>query len=240
MAGRSSTFASPLSALGASHGARPTRGELQELQEIYRTTLLDDCLPFWDPLLDEEHGGLFTCVDDYGKMCVRAARLLSGEYGRQRPVSGTLRYGGGQRVQGFSRPSSIVAAQLGLAFIEPPLKPDTCEWCAPARASTDKWMWSQFRAVWVYSRLANDAALLCPPGTPRAEVAAKAGDWLRRARVILDFCLRHGWDAEEGAWRLTLSGDGRRVVRGCESVYADVFASTWPARGNGTGASKRN
>src|SRR5687768_9559384 len=43
--------------------------------------------------------------------------------------------------------------------------------------STDKWLWSQWRAVWVFSRIYN-----------RLDRDAR---WLRLARHISDFCLRH-------------------------------------------------
>jgi N-acylglucosamine 2-epimerase len=75
--------------------------------------------------------------------------------------------------------------------------------------STDKWLWSQWRAVWVYSRIYNR---LDPDP-----------HWLRLARHIADFCLRHGWQEDTKNWALLLSRDGR-ILRGNESTYVDVFA----------------
>jgi len=73
----------------------------------------------------------------------------------------------------------------------------------------DKWLWSQWRAVWVFSKLYNRIE-------PR-------GDWLDIARGICDFTSRHGWDDEVGGWVLRLSGDGE-VLDGPESIYTDAFA----------------
>lgn len=73
----------------------------------------------------------------------------------------------------------------------------------------EKWLWSQWRAVWVYSSLYNLIE-------PRPE-------WLDVARHICSFAGRHGWDDEVGGWVLCLSGEGE-VVRGCESIYVDGFA----------------
>ncbi len=75
--------------------------------------------------------------------------------------------------------------------------------------STDKWLWSQWRAVWVFSRLYNRHGR-----DPR---------WLRLARHIADFCLRHGWQNETETWALLLAQDGK-VLRGYESTYVDAFA----------------
>src|SRR5687767_5956599 len=75
--------------------------------------------------------------------------------------------------------------------------------------SRDKWLWSQWRAVWVFSELYN-----------RIE---RRPEWLEAARHIFAFVTRHGWDEREGGWVLVLDGDGR-VLRGHESVYTDGFA----------------
>lgn len=75
--------------------------------------------------------------------------------------------------------------------------------------STDKWLWSQWRAVWVFSRLYNQLD--------------RDPKWLQRARHIADFCLRSGWDTVNEGWALLLSRDGK-VLRGPESIYVDVFA----------------
>lgn len=75
--------------------------------------------------------------------------------------------------------------------------------------SRDKWLWSQWRAVWVFARIYNTL--------DRNPV------WLERARGIAAFCLRHGWLESEQGWALLLDADGR-VLRGYESVYVDGFA----------------
>ncbi len=75
--------------------------------------------------------------------------------------------------------------------------------------SRDKWLWSQWRAVWVFSRLFRTVE-----PEPR---------WLDRARRIASFCGRHGWLAETESWALVLDGDGA-VKRGRESIYTDAFA----------------
>ncbi|MBW7896636.1 MAG: AGE family epimerase/isomerase [Opitutaceae bacterium] len=75
--------------------------------------------------------------------------------------------------------------------------------------STEKWLWSQWRAVWVFARLHNTI--------DRNPV------WLEHARAIAEFCLRHGWRETEQGWALLLAQDGR-VLRGNESIYTDGFA----------------
>jgi N-acylglucosamine 2-epimerase len=75
--------------------------------------------------------------------------------------------------------------------------------------SGDKWLWSQWRAVWVFARIYNTL--------DRNPV------WLERARGIAAYCLRHGWLEKEQGWALLLAQDGR-VLRGYESIYVDGFA----------------
>jgi N-acylglucosamine 2-epimerase len=75
--------------------------------------------------------------------------------------------------------------------------------------NTDKWLWSQWRAVWVFSRLYRNL--------DRNE------RWLRWARQIADFCLRTGWDVDGDGWALLLAQDGK-VLRGYDSIYVDAFA----------------
>lgn len=74
----------------------------------------------------------------------------------------------------------------------------------------EKWLWSQWRAVWVFARIYNTL-----DRNPR---------WLERARSIAAFCLRHGWLESEQGWALLLARDGR-VLRGYESIYVDGFAA---------------
>lgn len=75
--------------------------------------------------------------------------------------------------------------------------------------SRDKWLWSQWRAVWVFSRLYNQIE--------------RRSEWLELAQQIYRFTARHGWDESAGGWRLLLDGEGR-TLRGCESIYVDGFA----------------
>ncbi len=73
----------------------------------------------------------------------------------------------------------------------------------------DKWLWSQWRAVWVFSRLYRRF------GQQEA--------WLNIARSIADFCIRHGWDESQKRWRSAVDASGREL-RGCDSVFTDGFA----------------
>jgi N-acylglucosamine 2-epimerase len=75
--------------------------------------------------------------------------------------------------------------------------------------SHEKWLWSQWRAVWVFARIYNTL--------DRNPV------WLRRAEGIAEFCLKHGWLEAEQGWALLLAQDGK-VLRGYESLYVDGFA----------------
>jgi N-acylglucosamine 2-epimerase len=75
--------------------------------------------------------------------------------------------------------------------------------------SRDKWLWSQWRAVWVFSKLYNDFG-----HDPK---------WLELASHVYSFAARHGWDAAAGGWRLRVSGDGE-ILDGCDSIYVDGFA----------------
>lgn len=75
--------------------------------------------------------------------------------------------------------------------------------------SGDKWLWSQWRAVWVFARIYN--------------TLDRNPLWLERARALAAFCLAHGWLEREQGWALLLDADGK-VLRGYESVYVDGFA----------------
>lgn len=75
--------------------------------------------------------------------------------------------------------------------------------------SRDKWLWSQWRAVWVFCRLYRHV-------TPDPR-------WLDIAWQIYRYCVRFGWDADYGGWRLRLSHDGSALA-GCQSIYVDAFA----------------
>lgn len=73
----------------------------------------------------------------------------------------------------------------------------------------DKWLWSQWRAVWVFSKLYNSIE--------------RRTEWLDIARGIYEFSSRHGWLDKDNGWALQLSGEGE-VLRGYESIYVDGFA----------------
>ena len=74
--------------------------------------------------------------------------------------------------------------------------------------STDKYMWSQLRALWTFSALYNRIE-------PRAE-------WIEAARQIYAFIEAHGRDAE-GRWVFAVDQNGQ-VLEGATSIYADGFA----------------
>jgi N-acylglucosamine 2-epimerase len=73
----------------------------------------------------------------------------------------------------------------------------------------DKWLWSQWRAVWVFSRLYRTI-----DANPR---------WLEIAWHICHFAAEHGWDHAVGGWVLRVDGQGK-VIDGCDSIYVDAFA----------------
>ena len=74
---------------------------------------------------------------------------------------------------------------------------------------TDKWLWGQFRAIWVFSKIYNT---LDPD--PR---------WLKYAEHIYRFTTAHGWDNAGDGWALCLSQTGE-IITGAESIYTDAFA----------------
>ena len=75
--------------------------------------------------------------------------------------------------------------------------------------SRDKLLWSQWRAVWVFSVL--------------HQRFPEEGDWLSIAKHIRDFALRHGWDGRDRGWKMRLAADGS-TVEGYTSIYVDAFA----------------
>mgnify|MGYP003651850824 CR=1 FL=1 len=123
---------------------RMSHGDPQLMASWVRTHLLEQVMPFWEPLFDEQHGGLFTCVTDAGEI-----------------------------------------------------------------VSEEKWLWSQWRAVWVCARIFNTI-----DSDPK---------WRDRALRIAEFCCRHGWLRSESGWALLLDREGA-VKRGYESIYVDAFA----------------
>ena len=74
--------------------------------------------------------------------------------------------------------------------------------------STDKYMWSQLRAIWTFSALYNRIE-------PRDE-------WLDVAWRTYEFARRYGRD-EQGRWVFATTREGD-VVQGANSIYADGFA----------------
>ena len=64
--------------------------------------------------------------------------------------------------------------------------------------STDKYMWSQLRAIWTFSALYN-------------KIEARQ-EWLDAARHIFDFVKRYGRD-EEGRWVFTVDENGKVISR---------------------------
>ncbi|MCG3209522.1 MAG: Cellobiose 2-epimerase [Anaerolineae bacterium] len=74
--------------------------------------------------------------------------------------------------------------------------------------SSDKYMWSQLRAIWTFSALYNRIE-------PRPE-------WLAAARHIFEFAVKHGRDSD-GRWVFAVDKAGR-VLQGANSIYADGFA----------------
>ena len=75
--------------------------------------------------------------------------------------------------------------------------------------SRDKWLWSQWRLVWLFSKLYNSV-----------EADEK---WLRLARHVYDFVAQFGWNDEAGGWNFRLTHEGK-VIEGYESIYSDTFA----------------
>ena len=73
----------------------------------------------------------------------------------------------------------------------------------------EKLLWSQWRAVWVYSKLFNQIE--------------KNTAWLDLAKHVYEFARSHGWDDDVGGWRMRLAHDGS-VLEGYTSVYVDAFA----------------
>jgi len=74
--------------------------------------------------------------------------------------------------------------------------------------STDKYMWSQLRAIWTFSALYNEVE--------------RCQEWLDVARHIYDFVKRCGRD-EQGRWVFAVDKDGN-VLQGATSIYTDGFA----------------
>ncbi len=78
-----------------------------------------------------------------------------------------------------------------------------------SRISTDKYLWSQCRAIWTFAALYH-----------RIE---KREEFLEVARSAADFILRHGRD-EQGRFVFQTTRNGE-TVQGAISVYTDFFAT---------------
>ncbi|MEA3364745.1 MAG: AGE family epimerase/isomerase [Candidatus Hydrogenedentes bacterium] len=74
--------------------------------------------------------------------------------------------------------------------------------------SRDRWGWSQWRAVWVFSKLYT-----------RFE---KRPEWLETAQGIAGFMLDHG-PLPDGHWATLQDGEGN-LLKGFDSIYVDGFA----------------
>jgi N-acylglucosamine 2-epimerase len=116
---------------------------ISHCRRLYRSTLIDDIVPFWMRHgIDKQHGGIGNMLDDHGKV-------------------------------------------LG----------------------TDKYLWSQGRALWTFSALCN-----------RIE---RRADWLAFADHIFEYLRTHGRD-EQGKWMFRLDKDGNVLDRDL-SIYVDGF-----------------
>ncbi len=124
------------------------------------------------------------------------AALADGDRG---PMAGWLRKHLRQQVLPFWEPLWSDAGR-GLP---------TCVDDAGRVLADDRWLWSQWRAVWVCARI--------------YQTIDRDKIWLERARLLAEFCARHGWVEDAPGWALVVSPDGR-VLRGHESIYVDAFA----------------
>lgn len=73
----------------------------------------------------------------------------------------------------------------------------------------DKFLWSQWRTVWVFARLYNNFG--------------KESRWLELAENIAGFAIKHGWDDTVPGWLSQLAPDGSDLI-GYASIYDDGFA----------------
>jgi N-acylglucosamine 2-epimerase len=119
-----------------------TPGFFSEHLNYYRTLLLEKEMPFWLNLLDREHGGIFTCVDESGEI-----------------------------------------------------------------QSTDKFLWSQLRAVYTFATVYQHFG--------------QKKEYLDAAQSIADFCLQHGRDAN-AHWIYQVSREGK-ILEGDTSIFSAGF-----------------
>ncbi len=79
-----------------------------------------------------------------------------------------------------------------------------------SKISTNKFMWSQCRAIWTFAALYN-----------RFE---RREEFLEVARATANFVLKHGRD-ERGWFAFEVTRDGSKHVQGAVSAYTDFFAA---------------
>jgi len=75
--------------------------------------------------------------------------------------------------------------------------------------SRDKWLWSQWRLVWLFSKLYNSVE--------------SDERWVGLAHHVFEFLEKFGWNEEAGGWNYRLSFQGD-VMDGYESIYTDGLA----------------
>ncbi len=122
-----------------------TTEQIRQLRDQYRSTLLEDVIPFWmEHAPDPEHGGILNCVDRTG-----------------------------------------------------------------AVYNTDKAMWIQCRAVWMFSKLYTEVE--------------QREEWLQQARSGYEFIMRHGFDTDRRMYFL-VTRDGR-PLRKRRYFYTETFAA---------------
>lgn len=75
--------------------------------------------------------------------------------------------------------------------------------------NTDKYIWSQGRALWTFSALYNRIN--------------KKKEWLEIATKLKNFLILSDAVDQEGAWSFAVSREGKRIIPP-QSIYADAFA----------------
>ena len=122
-----------------------TNARIDELQKLYRTSLLEDVIPFWlKHGIDRKHGGIFNCLDRDGSVY-----------------------------------------------------------------NTDKAMWMQGRAVWMFSMLYNEVE--------------RRPEWLEAARRGYEFIRAHGFD-RDGKMFFLVTQDGR-PLRKRRYLFTEAFGA---------------
>ena len=122
-----------------------TNARIDELQKLYRTSLLEDVIPFWlKHGIDRKHGGIFNCLDRDGSVY-----------------------------------------------------------------NTDKAMWMQGRAVWMFSMLYNEVE--------------RRPEWPEAARRGYEFIRAHGFD-RDGKMFFLVTQDGR-PLRKRRYLFTEAFGA---------------